>query len=165
MLVRKAGSVHQSRLAERYSAFVRTSDNPLKVPLLIPELRYLGREKIHKHRLDYCVFDPYSLRKIGFELSPWSSHGQLVGTDKKLVKEVNAEAKANYEYDVKKCEAYFNEYGIHVTVFTDADLADPDAVFKRVNRYLKPEKRAEQLLLHSRGQLLRMDLEAEVETD
>jgi hypothetical protein len=165
VLVRKAGSLHQDRVAKRYTAFVRESDDPNRVPLLIPELRYRGRDKAHKHRLDFCVIDPYSLQKIGFELSPWSSHGKLSGTDKKLVKEVNAEAQANYERDIKKCEAYFTDYGIHVTVFTDSDLADPDDIFKRIKRYLKPEKRPQQLLLHSKRQLLEMDLDAEIEED
>ena len=165
VIVRKAGSVHQNRVAERYAAFVRDAEDPLRVPLLIPELRYRGREKAHKHRLDFCVIDPYTLQKIGFELSPWSSHGHLSGTKNKLVKEVNAEAKANYERDIKKCEAYFIEYGIHVTVFTDADLADPESLFKQIAKYLKPEKRPQQLLLHSKRQLLEMDLEAEVESD
>jgi hypothetical protein len=165
VLVRSAGSIHQNRVARRYAAFVRESDDPTKVPLLIPELRYRGRDKLHKHRLDFCVIDPHTLQKIGFELSPWSSHGHLAGTDKMLVKEVNAKAKANYEGDIKKCEAYFSTYGIHVTVFTDSDLEDPNKLFKQIKRYLKPEKRPQQLFLHSKRQLLEMDLDAEVEDE
>jgi hypothetical protein len=164
-LVRGAGSEHQDAVAERYANFVTNTDEPLKVPLLIPELRFLGKEMKHEHRLDFCVIDPYSLRKIGFELSPWSSHGQLIGTKTKKVKDVNEEAKGNYEKDIRKCEAYFDKYDIHVTVFTDADLADPDQLFRKIARYLEPEKLQTQLLIHSREQLLNADLDAEVEDD
>ena len=163
VLVRKAGSQHQDAVAERYCAFVDSSDEPERVPLLIPELRYRGRQKKHRHRLDFCVVDPYTLQRIGFELSPWSSHGRLSGTKDKNVSQVNAEAKANYEYDVRKCEAYFTDYGIHVTVFTDSDLADPDSVFGRIASYLAPEERPQQLFLCSRRRILEMDLDAEVE--
>jgi hypothetical protein len=62
-------------------------------------------------------------------------------------------------------EAYFIEYGIHVTIFTDDDLAEPDGVFKVIARYLKPENRGQQLLLQSRNQLLQMDLDAEISDD
>ncbi|HSZ54643.1 MAG TPA: hypothetical protein VK797_03225 [Tepidisphaeraceae bacterium] len=133
------------------------------MPLLIPELRYRGRDKQHKHRLDFCVIDPYSLRKIGFELSPWSSHGQLTGTKTKTVKAVNAEARANFEREVKKLTAYFIDYEIHITIFTDDDLADPEELFNTIARYLRPDRRPHQLLIHSRQQLLQMDLDAEVE--
>jgi hypothetical protein len=164
-LVRNAGSKHQDAVAERYAAFVRDAEQPEKVPLLIPELRYRGRDKQHKHRLDFCVIDPYSLRKIGFELSPWSSHGHLKGTRNKTVKAVNAEARENFEREVKKLRAYFIDYDIHITIFTDEDLADPDGVFTAIAKYLRPERRPKQLLLHSRQQLLEMDLDAEVEDE
>ena len=165
VLVRNAGSEHQDEVAERYCQFVLDAQEPESVPLLIPELRYRGRDRAHKYRLDFCVIDPFSMQKVGFELSPWSSHGQLKGTKKKLVKVVNAEARANYEREVKKCEAYFVNRGIHVTVFTDSDLADPDAVFETIKRYLRPERKPQQLLLRSRQQLLEMDLDSEVPED
>jgi len=162
VLVRNAGSRHQDAVAQRYVRFVRESTAPLSVPLLIPELRYLGREKKHKYRLDFCVIDPYSLIKIGFELSPWSTHGQLRGTNKKTVTAVNDEARQNFEYEIKKCESYFEDYGIHVSVFTDDDLKNPDGVFRKIEKYLRPERRATQLRLHSRDRLMNLDVLAEV---
>jgi hypothetical protein len=110
-----------------------------------------------------AFIDSFTVQKIGFELSPWSSHGQLKNTKKKLVKQVNAEAKANFEREVRKAEAYFLSYDIHVTAFTDSDLAKPDEVFKRIARYLRPERRGQQLMIHSKAQLMQSDLEAEIE--
>lgn len=165
-LVRGTASIHQTRVAERYSTFVLHSESPLAVPLLIPELRYLGQEKKHKHRLDFCVIDPFSLRRIGFELSPWSSHGQLSGTKKMSVAEVNAKAQANRDKELRKISDYFLDKDIQVVVFTDADLADPDAVFQRISSFLAPTKRPQQLLLHSAYEFLHTDFDAEVvETD
>lgn len=152
-LVRNAGSRHQNGVAERYASFVRRAPIPEDVPLLLPELRYLGLEKLHKYRLDFCVIDPFSLKKVGFELSPWSSHGKLVGTRTKSPATVNLEARKNREKELQKCEAYFNSRGIHVTVFTDDDLTDCDDVFGRIQKYLQPVEQRQQMLLHSRKQL------------
>ena len=97
VLVRHSKSPYQIKLAERYSVYVRASSNPAAVPLLIPELRYEGRAVKHKYRLDFCVVDPVTMQKTGFELSPWSTHGELTGTKGKTQKEINAEASANFE--------------------------------------------------------------------
>lgn len=164
-IVRASGSKHQDAIAERYVEFVEQADEPLKVPLLIPELRYRGREKKHKYRLDYCVIDPFSLQKVGFELSPWSSHGWLTGTDKKLVKDVNAEAAENYARDVEKLRDYFFERNIFVVVYTDEQLADPDGIFKSIKKYLKPAMIGTQMLIHSRAKFMEMDLDAEVDEE
>jgi len=165
VLVRGAGSIHQDALAERYSRFVMASDDPSSVPLLIPELRYRGRDRRHNYRLDFCVVDPFSLNKIGFELSPWSSHGRLDEIRTKTLRALNAQAQLNFEREIEKLGAYFDRYGIHVVVFTDAALEDPDAVFQRVERYLRPEERSVQLLIHAKQQIIDMDLESEVESE
>lgn len=144
-LVRNSGSVHELTIAKLYCEFVRNSANPLDVPLLIPELRYGGKEVKHEHRLDFTVIDPYTLAKVGFELSPWSTHGQIAGTKGKTQKEINEEAKANFEREMKKLKAYFRKLGIPIVVYTDTDLAKPEAIFAEIEQYLTPSKIQKQL--------------------
>ncbi len=86
VLVRSAGSKYQDEIAEMYAEYVRNAEKPEDVPLLIPEFRYDGREKKHKYRLDFTVINPDTMDKVGFELSPWSSHGRLTGTKDKTQK-------------------------------------------------------------------------------
>jgi hypothetical protein len=154
VLVRSAGSTHQSELAKRYSEFVLTSADPLKVPFLIPELRYKGRDKKHIHRLDFCAIDPFSLRKVGFELSPFSSHAEIRGIKGRTQIDVNREIKKNFEAEAEKSRNYFLRWGITVLVFTDKQLADPDGIFAEVEKYLKPERAQAQLLLQSQRQFM-----------
>lgn len=89
-----------------------TSDNQLDIPLLIPELRYGGLAAKHEYRLDFTIVNPHTLSKVGFELSPWSTHGELTGTKAKSQKEINAEARANFEKEMRKLKAYFRKLGI-----------------------------------------------------
>lgn len=148
-LVRNSGSGHEREIAGRYCQFVRGSKYPLDIPLLIPELRYGGKDVKHEHRLDFTIIDPHTLSKIGFELSPWSSHGAIAGTKGKSQKEINDEAKANFEKDMKKIKAYFRKLGIPVMVYTDADLANYDVLFGEFEKYLSPVKAHKQLEFHA----------------
>jgi len=148
-LVRNSGSLHERAIAKRYCQFVRDSEQPLHVPLLIPELRYGGKAAKHEHRLDFAIINPHTLAKVGFELSPWSSHGAIVGTKGKSQKEINDEAKANFEREMKKLKAYFRKLGIPVLVFTDADLVEHDALFEEIAKYLSPTKVQKQLEFHA----------------
>ncbi len=158
MLVRASGSPHEARIAEKYSDFVRKSGDPEKVPLLIPELRYAGLEGKHEHRLDFCVIDPFTMSRLGFELSPWSTHGLLQGTKGKSQKDINAEAKANFEKEMKKQKAYFRDHGVYSLIYTDADLANPDAIFSDVTKALSPSRAAQQLQLTIRDEFLAFTL-------
>lgn len=148
VLVRHSKSKYQIDLAERYSAYVHAAANPLAVPLLIPELRYEGRETKHKYRLDFTVIDPITMQKTGFELSPWSSHGELTGTKSKTQKEINAEASANFDKEMKKHKQYYKKHGIFALIYTDADLADMDGVFADVEECLCPKEVNTQLNFH-----------------
>lgn len=163
VVVRHSGSKHQTELAERYCAYASQQKHPENVPLLIPELRYGGLEKRHKYRLDFCVIDPATLRKVGFELSPWSSHGWLTGTRLKKVAEVNAEARANFEAEAEKLRRFFLDRGITVLIFTDEQLSAPEGIFSVVARFLVPEQIGPQLLINSQNQLMNLDLYAEVD--
>jgi hypothetical protein len=148
VLVRPNKSVHGDALAERYADFVRAAAKPEDVPLLIPELRYAGQSAKHRYRLDFCTIDIDANTRVGFELSPWSSHGQLAGTKSKSQAEINAEARANFAREAKKLEAYFRAHGITVLIYTDEDLADPDRLFQEVSKYLTPRAAPRQLSLH-----------------
>lgn len=148
-LVRNSGSAHELAIAKLYCKFVREREVPEDVPLLIPELRYGGKNAKHEHRLDFTVIDPYTLSKVGFELSPWSTHGLLSGTKDKTQKAINQEAQANFEREMSKLKAYFRQRGIPVIVYTDKDLQDYSKIFSDIEDYLTPAKRPKQLEFHA----------------
>ena len=147
VLVRANKSSHGDGLAERYATYVRATANPEEVLLLIPELRYAGKSAKHEYRLDFCIIDVAANTRVGFELSPWSSHGQLTGTKGKTQAAINAEASANFTKETRKLKRYFRAHGITILVFTDEDLADPAGLFEEVARYLTPKAAPRQLSL------------------
>ena len=77
-LVRSAGSKHQDAVAQRYVEYVGKAKEPGAVPLMLPEVRF-SRVKCHQFRLDFMVVEPSMMLRVGFELSPWSTHGRLGG--------------------------------------------------------------------------------------
>lgn len=147
VLVRKTVSMHQKAVAALYCEFVRESDDPESIPLLIPELRYEGREAKHKYRLDFCIIDADTMDKVGFELSPWSTHGKLTTTGK-TQKQINEEAKANFEKEMAKHKSFFKKYGIFALIYTDQDLEHPQSIFADMRTYLQPRAPAKQLSFH-----------------
>lgn len=149
VLVRNSGSIHEKEIAQRYCEFVKASESPLDVPLLIPELRYGGKQAQHEHRLDFTVIDPYTMRKVGFELSPWSSHGHIAKTKDKTNKAINAEAKENFEKEMKKQKSYFRKLGISVLIYTDKDLENYDSIFADIRKYLNVEQKQKQLMSYA----------------
>jgi hypothetical protein len=145
--VRLTQSKYQLDIADRYITYVRASKSPTKIPLLIPELRFNAEKTKHEYRLDFFVINPYTMDKIGFEFSPWSTHGQLTGRNKTL-KELNAEALSNFEDEVKKVKAYFKKFNIFTLTYSDSDLKDMDAVFNDIKKYLNPSEPPVQLSLN-----------------
>ncbi len=101
------------------------------------------------------MIDPYTMQKIGFELSPWSSHGELTGIKGKTQAQVNAEARANFEKEMKKHKDYFRKHGVYALIYTDNDLADPDVLFEELRQYLVPTKISHQLEIHALDELHR----------
>ena len=148
VIVRNSGSKYEMEIAEHYRAFVSSHIEPEKIPLLIPELRYEGIEVQHKHRLDFTIIEPIELNKIGFELSPWSTHGELKKIKGLTQIAVNEIAKGNYEKEMKKHKDYFRKHGIFTLIFTDVDLQDTKAIFEYMKQYLEPKSRSKQLKLH-----------------
>lgn len=145
-LVRNSGSGYEYAIAEQYADFVRESENPLDVPLLIPEFRYRGLEKKHKYRLDFLIINPYTLNRYGIELSPWSTHGYLSKTKDLTQKKINEIAQGNFEKETKKLRDYFKTHGIYTLVYTDEQLANCAELFRReIAPLLKAEKPSNQL--------------------
>ncbi|MGO7039322.1 hypothetical protein ACCS60_13295 [Rhizobium acaciae] len=91
--MRGTASPYQKNIAQLYADFVQAAERPEDVPLLIPEFRYEGIAPKHKYRLDFTIIDPDTMDKYGFELSPWSTHGQLTGVKAKIQKQVNEELR------------------------------------------------------------------------
>ncbi|UPJ44948.1 topoisomerase [Bradyrhizobium sp. 40] len=148
VLVRSTASPYQKAIAAEYCEFVRAAPDPLKVPLLIPEYRYEGRVAKHKYRLDFTIINPDTMDKVGFELSPWSTHGYLAGTAKKTQATINEEASGNFDKEMAKLKSFFKTHGIYSLIYTDKDLKSIDDVFSDIETYLKPPKPKKQLSFH-----------------
>lgn len=140
VLVRASGSKYEKGIAKRYVDFVKSAPDPESVPLLVPEFRYEGRTGKHKYRLDFTIIDPFTMRKVGYELSPWSTHGEMTGLAGKSQKEINEIAKSNFEKEMSKHKAFFKKHDIYSLIYTDVDLTDLDAVFEDMKTYLEPSQ-------------------------
>ena len=145
VLVRGTASSHQKKIAALYCDYVRKAANLEDVPLLIPEFRYDGRLAKHKYRLDFCIVDPDTMHRIGFELSPWATHGRLSGTKDKTQKQINEEALANFEKEMKKHKDFFRRHDVFALIYTDTDLANIGSVFADIAKYLNPKAVEKQL--------------------
>ncbi len=141
VIVRNSGSNYEYELAALYRDYVLDSPVPENIPLLIPEFRYGGLNFKHLYRLDFTIIDPIDLNKIGFELSPWSSHGYIAKTQGLSQREINKIAKYNFEKEMKKHKAFFRKYGIFVLIYTDSDLANLNKIFDDMRRFLEPKTR------------------------
>lgn len=140
-LVRNSGSVYEYEIAGHYCDYVRASQKPELIPLLMPEFRYAGLEVKHIYRLDFMIINPYTLNKVGFELSPWSTHGYLSKIGKLTQKKINEMAADNFSKEMKKHRAYFKEHNVFCLIFTDDDLKDTKTLFdEEILPCLQPEK-------------------------
>lgn len=148
VIVRNSGSKYEREIADHYSTFVLNSPEPLKIPLLIPEFRYDGLQKKHKYRLDFTIIESKELNKVGFELSPWSSHGYLSKTKTLSQQEINDMARDNFEREMRKHKDYFKKHGIFLLIYTDTDLTDTKGIFDDMANYLVPKEFGTQLKFH-----------------
>lgn len=147
-LVRASGSPHEKAIANLYVDYVRASNDPGRIPLLIPEYRYEGVAAKHKYRLDFCIIDPYTMRKVGYELSPWSTHGYLSAIKGLTQAKINEMASDNFENEMSKHRAFFKRHGIYALIYTDSKLAKIDEVFDDMKQYLDPIDKVVQLDFH-----------------
>lgn len=145
-LVRNSGSPYEYEIAGHYCDYVASCPDPESIPLLIPEFRYAGLAAKHVYRLDFLVMNPYSLDKVGFELSPWSTHGYLKKIGGLTQKKINEMAADNFAKEMRKHRAYFKEHGVFCLIFTDELLKDTKNLFdEEILPYLQPEKPQVQL--------------------
>lgn len=134
-MVRRTASKYQRIIAEKYIGHVKNHSCPESVPLLIPELRFDPLKVRHKYRLDFFTINPWSMSKFGFEISPWSSHGQLKGA-RSTMKEFNEQAQVNFEKEMAKQKSYWREYGVSYITYTDTDLKDIEGIWREVKEKL-----------------------------
>ncbi|WP_418141287.1 hypothetical protein NUW46_02150 [Marinobacter sp. MA] len=137
VLARVSNSQYEQAISDRYLAYIRESESPGTVPLLIPELRYAGKEVKHLYRLDFSVLNPHTMKMVGFEISPASSHMSIAGSTKKTQKVLNEELSAKWCKEADKRNAYFEKFGITTITFTDKDLADIDQCWEDIRQALE----------------------------
>lgn len=130
VLVRTTQSPHEKELAGCYREFVLSSKQPEDIPLMIPQFRYGGIEYRHKYRLDFTIINPYTLSKVGIEISPWESHGKMSGITGLRPGPINAIAQKNFEDHAEKVRSYFKRHNISVISYTDRHLANSQQLFE-----------------------------------
>lgn len=148
VIVRNSGSEYEMEIIGHYKNYVLNHENPESVPLLIPEFRYEGIDVIHKYRLDFTIIEPTELNKIGFELSPWSTHGKLTKIKGLTQKKINEIAQGNFEKEMKKHKDFFKKHGIFSFIYTDDDLKDTEKIFNDMKNFLELKNSSKQLKLH-----------------
>jgi hypothetical protein len=107
-----------------------------------------GPVAAHKYRLDFTIITSPDLTKIGFELSPWSTHGYLSKTKELTQAEINRLAQDNFEKEMHRHKEFFIKHGIFVLIYTDSELADLGRIFGVMQSYLEPKAAATQLRFH-----------------
>lgn len=135
-LVRRTNSVYQLEIADRYIEYAQEHQDPLGIPILLPELRYDPFKTRHIHRLDYLIINPWSMEKFGFEISPWSTHGKLKGRGRKMAA-YDQDAQANFEKEMRKHKRYWRKYGVSYITYTDEDLEDMNRVWDEIRACLE----------------------------
>lgn len=144
-LVRASGSPYERAIAQLYVEYVRASDTPEQIPLLIPEYRYEGAAAKHRYRLDFCIIDPYTMQKVGYELSPWSTHGYLKSTKGLSQAKINEMALDNFESEMTKHRSFFKRHRIFALIYTDSQLSNIGEVFDDMKKFLSPVDKVVQL--------------------
>ncbi|MFA9201612.1 MAG: topoisomerase II [Cypionkella sp.] len=147
-LVRASGSPYEKAIAKLYVDYVKAADDPESIPLLIPEYRYGGRASAHKYRLDFTIINPFTMEKVAYELSPWSTHGYLSKIKGLTQAKINEMAKGNFEKEMEKHRSFFKKHGIYALIYTDEQLAKIDEVFDDMQQFLNPVDQVEQLDFH-----------------
>lgn len=138
ILKKLSNSLYEKEVFERYIDYLNASENIDEEPLLIPEIRYAGLNKDHKHRLDFTILNSHTQEYIGFELSPSSSHMAVSGIRSgKSQNTMNQELSEKWDKEMTKRNDYFSSYGITTLTFTDEHLANMDDVFENIAMFLR----------------------------
>ena len=136
ILKRLSRSSYEKQIYDLYVDYILNSANPHDEPFLIPEFRYAGLDKDHKYRIDFTILNIHTNEKIGFEISPQSSHMSVKGIKNKTQKVVNEDIAKQWEKEIAKRNDYFEEYGITTITFTDSQLTDINNCFEIMKSYL-----------------------------
>ncbi|MDL2212927.1 hypothetical protein LJC72_05770 [Bacteroides sp. OttesenSCG-928-D19] len=139
-----SNSVYEKEIYSKYIEYLKTSDDVLNEPFLIPEFRYAGLKHHHEYRLDFTILNQHTLDFVGFEISPSSSHMSVDKMKDKKQYEVNEELKKKWEKEMSKRNQYFDTFGITVKTFTDTQLQSVDACFEQIKNVLmkRPENKS-----------------------
>lgn len=147
-LVRASGSPYERQIAKLYVQYVRNADDPHSIPLLIPEYRFEGKASAHKFRLDFTIINPFTMEKVAYELSPWSTHGYLAKIKGLTQEKINEMAKGNFEREMEKHRSFFKRHGIYGLIYTDKQLANIGEIFEDMKQFLGPIDKVQQLDFH-----------------
>lgn len=132
-----SNSQYEKAINTRYIQYLQNSVNPNAEPFLIPELRYEGKNKQHKYRLDFTILNPYTFEYTGFELSPASTHIHVEKVAGKSQADLNKDLSRQWQKECSKRKDYFREYGINTITFADEDLKNIDDCFSEIAEYLQ----------------------------
>lgn len=147
ILKRVSNSQYEQAIFDRYLTYLQRSQNVYEEPLLIPELRYAGLETKHQYRLDFTILNPHTMKYVGFEISPHSTHMAISGKDEKTQIQLNKELSLRWDKEMKKRNEYFSSFGITTITFTDEQLSDIDECFQNIESVLN-ERTTEKLNLN-----------------
>lgn len=73
-------------------------------------------------------------------------YARKLKTKGKTGADINAEAKANFEKEMKKLKRFFKKHGIFALVYTDSDLAHPESVLSDIRHHLEAAEPTKQLI-------------------
>lgn len=141
-LKRLSSSDYEKSIIDKYIRYLSNSENINAEPLLIPELR-LTKEKKHEYRLDFVIFNPYTMKFTGFEISPSSSHMKIEKSKEKTQKTLNKELSEKWEKEMEKRNKYFSQFDITVVTFTDKSLKDLDQCFEKISKCISARNKKE----------------------
>lgn len=103
-------------------------------PILIPELRFNGKEINHKYRMDFTILNSNINRYYGFELSPTSSHMSTSNPYNSY--ESKIELKNKWNKEMNKRNDYVYDFDICTITFSDDHLKDIQNCFDVILNYI-----------------------------
>jgi hypothetical protein len=88
------------------------------------------------------------MQKVGYELSPWSTHGYRHKIGDLTAAKINEMAKDNFEKEMEKHRSFFKRPDIYALIYTDKQLKDMNTLFEDMEQYLVPVDKVVQLDFH-----------------
>lgn len=113
-------SKNEKKFIENYLTYVKTKDEWMDIPMLLPELRWGGKDAFHKYRVDYFIANYFTGKRLAIELSPDSTH--LIGKNIKNEWKKENDKRNSYQFD----------YKADTIIYTSEDLKDIENCFSRI---------------------------------